>query len=100
MSPMAVAVPIIKPKSFCRCVAIEQRRKPKLTVNAEKTRICTTTQYVNDGHLALRLGGPANYRLQGVAAALGALACEHLEPDLAAAVLASLAGMREANGGL
>jgi hypothetical protein len=34
---------------------------------------------------------PANYRLQGVAAALGALAREHLEPDLAATVLASLA---------
>jgi hypothetical protein len=34
---------------------------------------------------------PANYHLQGAAAALGAFAREHLEPDLAAAVLASLA---------
>ena len=33
---------------------------------------------------------PANYRLQGIAAALGALAREHMEPDLAAAVLDSL----------
>ena len=33
---------------------------------------------------------PTNYRLQGIAAALGALAREHMEPDLAAMVLDSL----------
>jgi hypothetical protein len=33
---------------------------------------------------------PPNYRLQGIAAALGALAREHMEPDLAAMVLDSL----------
>jgi hypothetical protein len=33
---------------------------------------------------------PTTYRLQGIAAALGALAREHMEPDLAAMVLDSL----------
>jgi hypothetical protein len=33
---------------------------------------------------------PTNYRLQGIAAALGALAREHMEPHLAAMVLDSL----------
>src|SRR5215469_4752337 len=33
---------------------------------------------------------PTNYRLQGIAAALGALAREHMEPELAAMVLDSL----------
>jgi hypothetical protein len=33
---------------------------------------------------------PTNYRLQGIAAALGALAREHMQPDLAAMVLDSL----------
>jgi hypothetical protein len=33
---------------------------------------------------------PTNYRLQGIAAALGELARTHMEPDLAAMVLDSL----------
>jgi hypothetical protein len=33
---------------------------------------------------------PTNYRLQGIAAALGALAREYMEPELAAMVLDSL----------